>query len=405
MACQTEHFPSGLTLVTDERSGPEIDYISVAIRGGSSAEAESAHGVAHLFEHVAFSVTSDQSRERRWTADLDAIAAHPVAHTGKEQITFGARVRHPDLGRALRGLGAMVRATEPDEHTLRRERRAIQNEIGAPAPLSEASDRIEAQVFAGTTLARSAGGTASSVDQLTSETLAEYSRKVVRPDRIVIGVAGVASSGDVRRIIEETWAGWLEAASQIQLGMVPSIRPEYADSTGVADGSPELPTVVAFRAPPATSDGNAAIRVLDAYLSGGMSSPVVRSLRDRLGIAYSSGSWYSGYERDGVLALFAFTRPEDRAPARTALLSELRRVADGGLDRQHLADIRSQLEAGTLLADETTERRARRLTATHLLYGEAITAEQTAERLGAVTGDELIALSKQMLETTPAEIA
>lgn len=84
--------------------------------------------------------------------------------------------------------------------------------------------------------------------------------------------------------------------------------------------------VAGFHAPAPCDDGYYAARVLNAVLGEGMSSRLFQALREEKGLAYATGSSYSGLKLGGQLFGYIGTKPESLETAREGMMAEFERL-------------------------------------------------------------------------------
>lgn len=86
--------------------------------------------------------------------------------------------------------------------------------------------------------------------------------------------------------------------------------------------------VAGFGGPAPSDDGYYAARLLNAVLGEGMSSRLFQALREEKGLAYATGSSYSGLKLGGQLFGYIGTKPESLDTAREGMMAEFERLKE-----------------------------------------------------------------------------
>jgi predicted Zn-dependent peptidase len=133
-----------------------------------------------------------------------------------------------------------------------------------------------------------------------------------------------------------------------------------------------------------------ALTVLNQALGGGMSSRLFQEVRERRGLAYAVYSYRVAYVETGAFGVYAGTAPGRAAETIDVVGTELDRVIrDAGIGDDELIDAKSHLKGSMALSLETSNSRMHRLGSSELMLGEALSLDEIAARVDAVTPDDL----------------
>ena len=132
-----------------------------------------------------------------------------------------------------------------------------------------------------------------------------------------------------------------------------------------------------------------------------MSSRLFQEVREERGLVYSIYTFSSGYSDGGLFGLYAGTGEEQVPELVDVVCDVLRRVADEPLDDDEIVRARAQIKAGVLMSLESTSSRAERLARQLTVYGRTIPATEIAERIDAVSVEDVRRVSQRLLSSTP----
>ncbi len=116
--------------------------------------------------------------------------------------------------------------------------------------------------------------------------------------------------------------------------------------------------IVGYAAPPVASPDYPAMKVLNAILGGGMSSRLFSELRDKRGLAYSTGSFYPSRAEESHLVTYIIALPDNAETARQGILDIIKEIQERGVPQEELERAQSYVIGNYRIEHETTERRA-----------------------------------------------
>jgi zinc protease len=165
-----------------------------------------------------------------------------------------------------------------------------------------------------------------SPDRLSVPRLRALHRRVVCPDRAVIGAAGDVSRERLRQALEDAFTGWEPCGDELQPPTPPTLR---ADPTVyVIHRAIPQSTVVVGQPGGVLMDESPdyfASRVANWVIGGsGFTSRLVSRLRTEEGLAYSAASiWGSARTYERIFGAITHTKTESTVPAARAMLETL----------------------------------------------------------------------------------
>ena len=352
---ERERLPGGLTVLVRENPATPVVAASLFIRVGSRWETEEDAGISHLLQQVMLKGTTSRSALAiaetaeslgggiSASADMDfsELRAAALARNWKKMLDLVADV-------ALR---PTLPAAEIDG-----ERRAmltaLRNRQDQPFPL--AMDTVMSRVYGDHPYGRPVLGRVPALERIDRDALLAHHRRFYRGPRMILTVSGDISA---REVMAEA-ARLFETAPTGDGGPDPTLpaASARADRTVLVKPSAQAQVLVAFLAPPTSHADYAAVKVLATALGGGMAGRLFTEVRDKQGLAYSTGGSYPSRLGPGVFFTQLGTAPTNQARAETAMLGELERIRRDPVSPAELARAKAYL-LGQFALDRRTNAR------------------------------------------------
>ena len=336
-----EQLSNGLTVIVLPRPGfsRKLAYFVTdfgSIHTDFLLEGKEIHapaGIAHFLEHKMFDLPGD----RDVSAELAALGAGTNAFTSYDMTAYYISCTE-NFEPALRLLIEFVSTPYFTEESVQKEMGIIDQEIGMneDTPDSCLFEALMQSMYREHPIRVPILGTSETIRQITPELLHECHRAFYTPGNMMLCVIGDVDPDRVAEIA-------LEMLGEEKRPVGQKLRPWQEDMTPVSGGG-ELEMEVAmpmfniaFKAEP-TGKGEAAIRqeiVADLAaeaLFGESSALYLKLYEDGL----IDSSFGGGFETiDGMAMLLCSGDSDDPEAVRDAILEEVGRLAETGLEEQH----------------------------------------------------------------------
>ena len=350
-AVLAERLPNGMTVLVRENSAAPVVAVSLFVRVGSRWEGDESAGASNLLQQLL--VKGTQSRSALEIADAAERIGGSIGASADADFS---EVRGTALARhwaRLLGLIAEVtlRPSLPATE-LESERRVvlsgIRNRQDQPSPL--AFDTLVARLYPAHPYGRPTAGHAPSVQRLDRDAVVAHYQRYYRAGRMVLSVSGDVSAQNVAREAARLFAE-APAGDGGADPALPEVSPQ-ADRTVLARPAAQTQVLVGFPAPSMSHRDYAAVKVLATALGGGMAGRIFTEIRDKQGLAYSSGAIYPSRVGQGFFLAQLGTAPANAGRAEAALLHEIDRLRQERLDEATLRRAK-----GYLMGQFTLDRR------------------------------------------------
>ena len=393
-AHQITTLDSGLRVVTEAVPAVRSIALGFWIKTGSRNESPAQAGLSHFLEHLLFKGT-ERFSSLEIDETFDAMGAEVNAGTGKETTSVYSRFLDRHLDRAFDVLQDMVlRPAYPDIDS---ERQVVIEEIAMyeDEPQDKVHDVLATAIFGDHPLGRPVIGRAEVIDSVPVPDIAAYHDSRYPPSNIVVAAAGSVEHDRIVALVEGAMPrGDLAAAPDPEPApaeIAPSLRFHTKDTEqyhlclggpGVARGD----------------DRRFALRVLDTILGGSTSSRLFQEVREKRGLAYAVYSYASQYADSGHVGLYVGTRPDNVAEAMDVIGTELRRIAEEGVDEEELDRARENVKGRTTLSMESTLARMNRLGSSLLMDVPLLSLDELLAAIDAVTIEDVKALAAELFD-------
>jgi predicted Zn-dependent peptidase len=368
---------------------------------GSRYESEKQWGITHFIEHMLFKGTEKRTADQISGA-VDAVGGQLNAFTSKENTCYYIKTLTEDFPLAVDVLSDMFLNSRFDNEEIAKEREVIIEEIKMyeDTPDDQVHDLMSANLWPDHPLGRAILGTEESIAAFDHDMLKDYMKQYYTGSNIVVSVVGNISHKQVVDAIQEV------------LGGIPKGEPnQYAIADRAKAGVncyykeiAQSQICVAMPGVAKEDDRLFPLSILNTYLGGGMSSRLVKKIREEEGLAYSVYSYNGSYTDTGAFVISVGTRPENCQRVIDIILEELEDVRQNGITQDELDKSFSQLKGSLYMGLETVNSRMNKLGRSLLIYDRVITPEENVDDLSKVTVEDVKALAGDMFRKENLQI-
>jgi zinc protease len=391
-----EKLPSGLTVLVRENTSTPVVAASLFVRVGSRWETEQDAGISHLMQQVLLKGTTTRpALEIAETAeglgggisasadvDFSELRATALARNWKKMLELMADVA--------------LRPTLPDAE-IDGERKAMLTALRSrqdqPFPL--AMDTVMSRVYGDHPYGRPVLGRPAALERIDRAALLAYHQRFYRAPRMILAVSGDVSAREVMAEVARRFATAAAGEGEPEPTLPAAVA--RADRTVLVRPAAQAQVLVAFLAPPTSHPDYAAVKVLTTALGGGMAGRLFTEVRDKQGLAYSTGGAYPSRLGPGVLYMQLGTAPANQARAEAAMLGELERIRRDPVNPGELNRAKAYL-LGQFALDRRTNARLAWYDAFFEVLGVGPDfADRYTRDVEAVTADDLLRVARTYL--------
>ena len=400
--------PNGVRLLALPMPHVRSVSVGVFLRVGSRDETPATNGISHVLEHMAFKGTTTRSVQAI-NLDAERLGADVNAYTGKDSTGY-FMTGLGEHAQQLLGMTAdiVLHSTFP-EIELRRELEVIRQEAIEydEDPDDSANDLLDRAIWGTHPMGMPVIGTVENIEGFTRDDLVRHVQQHYVADKTVVVAAGHFDVDAWMRLAEDLFTAMPASAD--------SGRPHPPMATAYAGQAVDRRFTqvsqvflnIAYPLMPMGTDGMPSQRErLTAALAanlfgGGMSAPLVDTVRERLGLAYTADANLDSGDNWLNFVVHAVTTP-DKIEALVQATGELLQAQTATIDPVHLERAKNQLTVSFVRASERPfammERAVEELWASG---GVTLLAETTA-LIDDIRSEEVRDVFARMLAHPPA---
>ncbi|MEN8149243.1 MAG: pitrilysin family protein [Planctomycetota bacterium] len=389
--------PNGLTLLLARNTTVPVTAISAWVDGGRLREGKP--GLAHLTgEYLAKGAGEKSARE----------LADRLASLGADVTTRGtglsARCLSEDADGVIPIVGDLLMRASFPEGELSKLRGRVLSQIRADRddPEELVIREFHRAVFRGHPYMNPSRGTEESVAALTREDVVDHYRRHFVPGNTVIAVVSDRPTEEIESLLATTFGGW--TGDNPLHRTLPAVAPTKPEVLRFERDIDQVQIALGHRGVRRRDPDWYALLVMD-YVLGmgpGFTDRLSRTLRDRDGLAYDVQASIAGSadrERGRFLAYIA-TSAGQRDRAIRGIRREIDAIREELVTAEELADAKAYLTGSFVFSYETAEQLAGRLVDLHRLGLGFDYPARFAERIGAVTREDVLRVAKKHLQPT-----
>ena len=397
---QIETLPNGVRLVTEAIPAVRSAALGIWVGGGSREETAEESGASHFIEHMLFKGTASRTAQDL-ARQTDAIGGQMNAFTTKECTCFYARVLDEHLPQALDILWDMVYHSSFTQEAVETERGVILEEIDMyeDTPDDLCAEKLAAQVFQGSALARPILGAKETLAEMTGDSLRAYHHSHYQGHNTVVSLAGSFSPAlldELRRRFAALPAG--SPRPLVPAAYTPGfvVTPKPIEQNHLTLAFPGLDY---------NSPRRFALQLLSSILGGGVSSRLFQQVREQQGLCYSIYSYGAGHADTGLFCVYTALNRETEDKALTTIRQVVDQLRTEGPTDEELSRAREQSKANVMMSLESTQSRMSHAGRSLLFSGEILTPEQILAAYDAVTRADVVALAQDIFRWDQVSLA
>lgn len=332
---------NGIPLFFMEDRETPLVRISVAARTGSVYDPPGREGLAEIAGSVMRTGGTLAMSPDEFDDELDYCAADLDVSVTADILWVTLTVRENYLGDVLVLMKDMLMTPAFDPDRLELARRIKIEELKR---LPDNPQRLAFREFTKLLYRDSSWGrppSIGSLEALTRDDCLEFHRRHIGSGAIMITVTGPLSAEETKTTISEQFGSW-QADDPVTPLSAPSPR-ESGPIWHIHREVPQSVVVIGHIGPGKKSKDYYAMTVLDFILGGGFRSLMFLEIRTRMGLAYSTGTFYNPRSDFGAFAAYVMTGAGTTASVIESTLSILESVKARPVDDETLLWARNSL--------------------------------------------------------------
>ncbi|WP_309744641.1 pitrilysin family protein [Chamaesiphon sp. OTE_20_metabat_361] len=344
---------NGITVLTI--ANPSADIVSgrFFIPAGSRWEAEEQAGLAQLLTSLLTKGT-DRLSALEIADRIESVGAGLGAETTADYLKLSLKTVTADLADIFKLAGEILRSPSFPEAQIALERKQIIQAIRSQTeqPFNNAYRQLRTLLYGDHPYSRSSLGTAETLAQISRQDLINYHQQHIRPDRLIISLAGRITPDAALDLVNRVFGDWEipESAPPTLTTHSVTTQPQYQIDY---QATQQAIVILGYLAPPIHDPDCIALKLIDSYLSNGMSSRLFVELREKRGLAYDVSSFYPTRLDTSHFAVYMGTNPINTGIAVSGLRAEVDRLCMEPLSVSELQMTKDKLLGQYALGKQT----------------------------------------------------
>jgi zinc protease len=378
---------------------PTIPVISFnfAFRGGAALDPAGKEGLAEMVSALldeGAGPLDSQAFQRR----LSDLAISLRFQAGRD--TFGGTLRTLSENREAAFDLLRLALTEPrfDAEPVERIRSQLLSGLARSAedPDQIAGRTWSAALFPDHPYGRPVSGTKESINAVAGEDLTAFVAARLARDNLLIGVAGDITAEDLAPLLDRTFAG---LPAEAVPDTVPETKPRADGELIVVERDiPQSVVVFGHGGVKRDDPDYYAVYVMNYILGGGgFVSRLNHEVRQKRGLAYSVYSYLQPLEHAGIIAGGVATENARLAESLEVIRAEWRRLREGGVTNEELANAKRYLTGSFPLRLDNTRKLAGNLVAIQVSRLGIDYLDRRNSLIEAVTGDDVRRVAERLI--------
>ncbi|MHC9539660.1 MAG: M16 family metallopeptidase [Vulcanimicrobiota bacterium] len=389
--------PNGIRVITEEIPFFKSASLGFWVNTGSRSENLSQNGISHFIEHMMFKGTATKSATEI-AEIMDSVGGQLNAFTEKEQTCYYVRVVDIHVPLALELLADMLVNSVFDPVEIERERGVILEEIRM---YDDSPDEVIFDIFTKTLwqrhpLGRTILGSKKVISSLSQDDIVKFTESHYLSGNIIVAAAGNIRHDEIVELVDRFF-DHQRSRAVIKKSEKPPVEKKRMEVISYKDCE-QVYMIVGGKGVSQRDEEKYTVQVLDSIIGGSMSSRLFQEIREKLGLAYSIGSFQNSYYDAGLFGIFAGTSLENIDTVIATTFRIVKEFKEKGCEEKELQRAKEQLKGTISLALESTPNRMIRLAKSEIYHGRLISHEEVFEKIEAVTLEDVHKLAQMVLD-------
>lgn len=390
--------PGGIKAWLVRDSSRPIIAMRVLFRGGSHLDPPGREGLASLTAWMLTEGAGDMDIEA-FNRELEEDAIELEFSASDLALTGDLRTLTENREKAFRLLGLALTKPRFDQDSIDIAKEQLVTAIrsDAESPAAVAERRWYANVFPRQPYGMQTSGTEKSVDAVVRKDMVRYARERFAKDRLVVGVVGDVTAGELGRLLDIAFAGLPEKAKPVNLQ--PAV-PAFRRAITVIEKDATQSSVYFGGPGPLRGDLDfpSALVMIQILGRGTFTSRLFHEVRGTRGLAYSIYANLSFSDRVGLITGEVGTANESVARSIDIIRKEFVKIVTSGVTARELADAKQYLTGSFWVPYSETTKIAARLGWVQYHNFDRDYFAKRNQRIEAVTLADVQAAAKKYLD-------
>lgn len=345
---------NGIVLITSKNNSNNIISMSIYIKGGRYLEPKP--GVSSLLAKTLLYGTKNRSyKDIIEELENSGISLNPGSSADHFKISLKSTKN--DFDKALNILADVVNNPTFEKKYIEKNKEDILENIkkSRDRPLSIAAEKFLLALYKNHPYGNSGAVLEKNLAQVKRQDVVNYWERVFIPKNMVISLAGNMEHEILAQKIQAAFAKTEKKLPEVNYSKeFTPLKEKKIINTNYDSKAAWI--IMGWPVSNVKNNHETAVfRVINSYLSGGLSSRLHKVFREDQGLAYSVGSSYSPKMDRGHFILLIGTAPENIELVKSKFKKEIQRLKTQALSDKELNNVKSKIIGNYALSQETNQ--------------------------------------------------
>jgi zinc protease len=394
--------PNGLKVIHAERSYLPIVVMNLVIMASPLNEPEEKAGLAHLTSAMLTEGTKKRSSSEI-SDEIEFLGTSLSASTNSDYTTLSLSILKKDIEKGFEIFSdVLINPTFPEEE-LKRQKELLKGSLRQREEDQSflASRAFIKEIFGSHPYGRLITGTIETIDKIERDDLINFYKKYYLPENAFLVVAGDITSGELDRLFDKYLKDWKKETEQnIKEDKVFEISEKKKKTILINKDITQANILFGHIGVSRDNPDYYAIAVMNYILGGGgLTSRLMKTIRDEMGLTYSIFSSFSSNKLSGQFEVEVQTKNESAGVVVKEIINQIKKIKTEPVSDQELEDAKAFLTGSFPRRLETTRRIVDFLSAVEFYNLGDDYIQKYPEYIRSVTKEDILRVANKYLDT------
>jgi len=391
----TTTLENGIRIVTEYL--PHVNSFSLGFwfNTGSRNENSRNNGISHFTEHMLFKGTKRRS-SKKLSDEVESLGGYLNAFTSKEQTCYYGRGLGQHLPKVFDVISDMIQNSVYKESEIGKESGVIVDELYdiEDSPEEIIFDKFESNLYVGNSLHYPIIGTEKNIRSFKHDDFVNYTEKFYTSENMIISASGEVDHDKIVRLVEkiEFKLNKSKKLKRKRINFQKSIDLFFQKEIQQAH------VIIGKSTVGYNNKDRLKVNLLSHILGEGSSSRLFHTLREKNGITYQINSFLNSFSDVSTFGVYFSTGEKTLTKATDLVYKEFDKIIQCGISKREFNRAKEYIKGQLLMQLESTSNRMIRMAQSILYYNKVKLIQQSIDEINAIELDEIIELSKTLLD-------
>lgn len=395
---------NNVVLITQHEESSKVAAIGFYFSAGSRYENPGQYGISHFTEHMLFKGTKTKSN-KELSRIFDRMGGVTNAFTERENVSVYCSVpvvKENNFKIALETICDLSEnCTFPEEEFIK-EKGVVENEIISVEddPDDSSMDEIARLIWPDQNISRTITGSAEDVESITRQQMIAWYEKYFVHGELVVIAAGKINE----EILTETLSKLPQKKPSVAFYKNMHFPEKVSWQNGTFISKAKFNQEQIFALFPLdwqlSYKDYLSLMIFDTITGDSMSSRLFLELRERLGLCYSIGSFFTTYENAGLWAAYLVCEKKNAVRAAKALDAEVNNLVAKEISQEEINLAVERIMGLETMNDVNPVFLMRRLWNFYSLGFNLMTTEEFIQSIRLINKDDIISFVSRLIDSS-----